>query len=169
MERIPQKHPCKFRMLFYTEHTWYPPPKLPELQMLKWKCQSFDMSCYTRQSLVQLILQFLVCHHTFATILEKGYPLWQEIPEIVPCAAKMFPINVAKITKCLCNGNALLCVQQNAFSHVNVFSPRFFTLSIDNPTYVMQICFVLIPRYCCRYHQSRIQILRVLNMVLQIS
>ena len=127
------------------------------------------MSCYTRQSLVQLIFQFLVRHriYTFATILE-GYSMCQEIPEIVHCAANMFPINVAKITKCLCNGNALLCVQQNAFSHVNVFSPRFFTLSIDNPTYMMQICFVLIPRYCYRYHQSRIQILRVLNMVLQI-
>ena len=52
----------------------------------------------------------------------------------------------------------LFCVQQNTFSHVNVFSLRFFTLSIDNPTYVMQICFVLIPRYCCRYHQSRTNI-----------
>ena len=128
------------------------------------------MSCYTRQSLVQLILQLMVCHriYTFVTILDKGYSLCQEIPEIVHWAA-MLPINVAKITKYLCNGNALLRVQQNAFSHVNVFSPRFFTLSIDNPTYMMQICFVLIPRYCCRYHQSRIQILRVLNMVLQIS
>ena len=127
MVRIPQKHPCKFRiMLFYMEHTWYPPPKLPELQMVKWKCQSFDRSCYTRQSLVQLILQFLVRHrlYTFATILEKGYSLCQEIPAIVHCAANMFPINVAKITKCLCNGNALLCVQQNAFSHVNVFFPQ---------------------------------------------
>ena len=144
-----------------TEHTWYPPPKLPELQTLKWKCQSFDMSCYTRQSLVQLILQVLVCHciYTFATTLEKGYPQCQQIPGIVHCAADIFLINVAVITKCFCNAYAFLCVQQNAFSHVNVFSPGSLPWAIiGNPTYVMQICFVLISRYCFRYHQTRTNI-----------
>lgn len=129
------------------------------------------MSCYTRQSLVQLIWQFLVHHHIYTHLrlyLKKGLPTVPRNTQNSALCSKYVPHNVAKITKCLCNGNALLCMQQNAFSHVNVFSPRFFTLSIDNPTYVMQICFVLILRYCCRYHQSRIQILRGLNMVLQI-
>ena len=53
-------------------------------------------------------------------ILGKGYPLCQEMPGIVDCPAKMFPIKVAVIIKFLCNVNASfsLCVKQNPLSHV---------------------------------------------------
>ena len=76
-----------------------------------------------------LQISVLHCIYTFATILEKGYPLCQEMPGIVDCASNMFLINVAVITKHLCNANAVtVCATKIMLLAMLMFFPQVLYL-----------------------------------------